>query len=126
LANLDWLVVRDFALIESATWWKDGPEIQTGEMHSEDIATEVFFFPAASHTEKDGCFTNTNRMLQWHWAATEPNAEARSDLWFMFHLGRLIRQKLQGSVDPMDRPILDLTWDYPTKGSWRSPTPRPC
>src|SRR5690348_17612223 len=26
LSNIDWLVVRDFSLIESATWWKDGPE----------------------------------------------------------------------------------------------------
>src|SRR5487761_1883521 len=27
MANLDWLVVRDLVQIESATWWKDGPEI---------------------------------------------------------------------------------------------------
>ena len=25
MANLDWLVVRDFSLIESATWWRRGP-----------------------------------------------------------------------------------------------------
>jgi len=54
MANLEWLVVRDFSLIESATWWKDGPEIDTGEMRTEDIATEVFFFPAAAHIEKTG------------------------------------------------------------------------
>ena len=29
LARLDWLVVRDFSLIESATFWKDGPEIDS-------------------------------------------------------------------------------------------------
>ncbi|GAA3733712.1 formate dehydrogenase [Salinactinospora qingdaonensis] len=113
MANLDWLVVRDFSLIESATWWKDGPEIESGELRTEDIATEVFFFPAASHTEKSGCFTNTNRVLQWHDAAVAPRGDARSDLWFMYHLGRRIREKLAGSTDPMDRPILDLTWDYP-------------
>jgi formate dehydrogenase major subunit len=122
MANLDWLVVRDFSLIESATWWKDGPEISTGELKTEDIATEVFFFPAASHTEKNGTFTNTNRMLQWHWAAKEPDGEARSDLWFMYHLGRIIREKLADSTDPMDRPILDLTWDYPTEGSLAEPS----
>src|SRR5213079_3793967 len=27
MANLDWLVVRDLYLIESATFWKNGPEI---------------------------------------------------------------------------------------------------
>lgn len=116
MANLDWLVVRDFSLIESATWWKDGPEIETGELRTEDIRTEVFFLPAAAHTEKDGSFTNTQRLLQWHHQAVEPPGEARSDLWFTFHLGRIIREKLAGSTDEMDRPVLDLAWDYPTKG----------
>ncbi|GAB2956662.1 formate dehydrogenase [Nonomuraea fastidiosa] len=122
MANLDWLVVRDFSLIESATWWKDGPEIETGELKTEDIRTEVFFLPAASHTEKNGSFTNTNRLLQWHHQAVEPQGDARSDLWFMYHLGRIIREKLAGSTDPMDAPVLDLTWDYPTEGETEEPS----
>ncbi|MFF4650437.1 formate dehydrogenase [Streptomyces sp. NPDC001380] len=122
MAELDWLVVRDFSLIESATWWKDGPEIETGEMRTEDIGTEVFFFPAAAHTEKDGSFTNTNRMLQWHHAAKEPDGDARSDLWFMYHLGRRIKERLRESTDPMDRPVLDLVWDYPTEGPLEEPS----
>ena len=122
MANLDWLVVRDFSLIESATWWKDGPEIETGEMRTEDIATEVFFFPAAAHTEKNGSFTNTQRMLQWHHMAKEPDGDARSDLWFTYHLGRIIRDKLAGSTDEMDRPVLDVTWDYPVEGSIDEPS----
>jgi formate dehydrogenase major subunit len=122
LANLDWLVVRDFSLIESATWWKDGPEIETGELRTQDIGTEVFFFPAAAHTEKNGSFTNTQRMLQWHHQAVEPAGDARSDLWFYYHLGRIIRQKLAGSADPMDRPLLDLTWDYPVEGPLAEPS----
>ncbi len=122
LANLDWLVVRDFSMIESATWWKDGPEIETGELRTEDIATEVFFLPAAAHTEKEGSFTNTQRLLQWHHQAVEPAGDARSDLWFYFHLGRIIRAKLAGSTDPRDRPLLDLTWDYPTEGPRDEPS----
>jgi formate dehydrogenase major subunit len=133
MANLDWLVVRDLSLIESATWWQNGPEIETGEMRTEDIKTEVFFLPAAAHTEKDGSFTNTQRMLQWHHTAVEPAGDVRSDLWFTFHLGRRIRQKLaQGragepsypdgvSAAEMDRPVLDLTWDYPVKGPLEEP-----
>ena len=97
MAKLDWLVVRDFSLIESATWWKDGPEIESGELRTEDIQTEVFFFPAAAHTEKEGTFTNTQRMLQWHETAVEPAGEQRSDLWFMYHLGRVIREICAGS-----------------------------
>jgi formate dehydrogenase major subunit len=122
MAKLDWLVVRDFSLIESATWWKDGPEIQTGELRTEEIGTEVFFFPAAAHTEKSGSFTNTNRLLQWHHQAVEPAGDSRSDMWFVFHLGRLIRQKLAGSPDDRDRPVLDLTWDYPTEGANDDPS----
>ncbi len=121
MAELDWLVVRDFSLIESATWWKDGPEIDSGEMRTEDIATEVFFMPAAAHTEKDGSFTNTQRLLQWHHAAVEPTGDARSELWFTYHLGRIIRDKLAGSTDEMDRPIVDLTWEYPTHGEHDDP-----
>src|SRR6201989_3076845 len=125
MAKLDWLVVRDFSLIESATWWKDGPEIETGEMRTEDIATEVFFFPAAAHTEKDGTFTNTQRMLQWHHKAVDPVEEQRSDLWFTYHLGRKIRERLAGSTDEVDAPILDLTWDYPTEGELDEPLADP-
>jgi formate dehydrogenase major subunit len=122
MAQLDWLVVRDFSLIESATWWKDGPEIATGEMRTEDVGTEVFFFPAAAHTEKDGTFTNTNRMLQWHHQAVEPEGEARSDLWFVYHLGRLIRERLADSQDPMDEPVKALAWSYPTHGPQDEPS----
>src|SRR5689334_16167551 len=121
MANLDWLVVRDFSLIESATFWQDGPEIETGELKTEDIKTEVFFMPAAAHTEKSGSFTNTQRLLQWHHQAVEPAGDARSELWFAYHLGRLIREKLAGSTDAMDRPLLDLTWDYPTEGKTAGP-----
>ena len=59
-------------MIESATFWKDGPEIATGELRTEDIQTEVFFLPAAAHTEKSGSFTQTQRMLQWHHKAVAP------------------------------------------------------
>ena len=100
LAKLDWLVVRDLVEIESATFWLDGPEIETGELVTADVGTEVFLLPAAAHTEKDGTFTNTQRLLQWHHKAVEPPGDCRSDLWFTYHLGRLIREKLAG----LDRP----------------------
>ncbi len=121
MANLKWLVVRDLQMIESATFWKDGPEIQTGELRTEDIGTEVFFLPASAHTEKSGSFTNTQRLLQWHHKAVEPPGDCRSELHFMFHLTRRIRDKLAGSTEPRDRAVLDLTWDYPTEGEHDEP-----
>ncbi len=77
MANLDWLVVRDLYLIESATFWKNGPEIATGEMAPERCKTEVFFLPAASHVEKEGTFTQTQRLLQWREKALEPPGDCR-------------------------------------------------
>jgi formate dehydrogenase major subunit len=114
MAHLKWLVVRDLNMIESASFWKDGPEIATGELHTADIATEVFFMPAAAHTEKDGTFTQTQRMLQWHHKAVDPPGDARSELHFFHELGRALRARLASSAAPRDAPLRNLTWDYPT------------
>jgi formate dehydrogenase major subunit len=122
MANLDWLVVRDLVEIESATFWRDSPEIGTGEIVPEECRTEVFFLPAASHVEKEGTFTQTQRLLQWREKALDPAGDCRSELWFFFHLGRLIREKLAASTDPRDRPLLDLAWDYPLHGMHDEPS----
>ncbi len=122
MANLKWLVVRDLQMVESATFWKDGPEIETGELRTQDIETEVFYLPGAAHTEKDGSFTNTQRLLQWHHKAVEPPGDCRSELHFMFHLIARIRSKLEASTEARDRAILDLKWDYPTHGPTTEPS----
>jgi formate dehydrogenase major subunit len=122
MANLDWLVVRDLYLIESATFWKDGPEVRTGEIVPEECRTEVFVMPAASHVEKAGTFTQTQRLLQWREKALDPPGDARSELWFFYHLGRIIRRRLAGSAEARDRPILDLAWDYETEGTHEEPS----
>ena len=113
MSHLKWLVVRDYSMIESATWWKDGPEISSGELRTEDIATEVFYLPAANHMEKAGTFTQTQRMVQWREQAVPPPGEAQSELHFFYEFGRRLRARLAESTDPRDRPLLDLTWDYP-------------
>ncbi len=121
LRNLEWLVVRDLTEIETASFWYDSAEVEDGDLRPEDIATEVFFLPAAAHTEKDGTFTSTERLLQWHFKAVEPPADCRSDLWFVYHLGRRVRERLAGSTAPRDRGIQALTWDYPTQGPHDDP-----
>ncbi len=121
MANLDFLVVRDLFEIESATFWKNSPEVETGEIVPQECRTEVFLMPAASHVEKEGTFTQTQRMLQWREKAVEPPGDCRSELWFFYHLGRLIRERLAGSTAERDRPLLDLAWDYPMLGDTDDP-----
>jgi formate dehydrogenase major subunit len=113
MRKLEWMVVRDFAPTETAEFWRESPE---------DIATEVFFFPAAAHTEKDGSFTNTQRLLQWHAKAVEPSGDARSELWFAYHLGRRLKKHYEVSAEWRDRGIRALTWDYPTHGAIDEPS----
>jgi formate dehydrogenase major subunit len=122
LTKLKWLVVRDLVETESASFWRDSPEVRDGEFRTEDIQTEVFLMPAASHVEKEGTFTQTQRLLQWRDKALEPPGDARSELWFMHHLTKRIKAKLAGSGDPRDRPILDLAWDYPEHGEHAEPS----
>jgi formate dehydrogenase major subunit len=122
MSKLKWLVVRDLFEVETASFWKDSPEIERGELTTGDIGTEVFFMPAASHVEKDGSFTNTQRLLQWHHKAVEPKGDCRSELWFYYHLGRLIQQKLADSKEQHDDPVKQLQWHYPTSGEAAEPS----
>jgi formate dehydrogenase major subunit len=113
LSKLKWLVVRDMVEIESATFWRDSPEIERGELKAEDIETEVFFFPAAGHAEKAGAFTQTQRMLQWRQKAVDPPGDARSEGWFMHQLALRLIAKAKKSNDPLDEPLRALDWWYP-------------
>lgn len=112
LAKLDWLVVRDLYETETASFWKDSPEVRSGELRPEQIPTEVFLMPAAATAEMDGSYTNTQRLIQWHERAADPPGDARSDLWFTFHLMRRLKTMYAESRLERDRPIQALTWDY--------------
>jgi formate dehydrogenase major subunit len=112
LAKLEWLVVRDLYETETATFWKNSPEVTSGQVKPEDIKTEVFLLPAAAVAETDGSFTNTQRLLQWHEKAADPPGDARSDIWFSYHLGRRLKQLYASSQEKRDRPIQAMTWDY--------------
>jgi formate dehydrogenase major subunit len=112
LAKLDWIVVRDLYETETASFWKDSPEVKDGTLKTEDIATEVFFLPAAAVAEMDGSFTNTQRLVQWHEKALDPPEDCRSDIWFTYHLGLRLKELYKDSTEKRDRPIQSLVWDY--------------
>src|SRR5438270_16009 len=66
-------------------------------------------------------------MLKAWWGANATSAneycfDYLPDLWFVYQLGRRIREKLAGSLEPKDKPILELTWDYPTHGEHEEPS----
>jgi formate dehydrogenase major subunit len=121
LANLRWLVVRDLVETETATFWLDSPEVQRGELRIEEIATEVFFFPAAAHAEKNGSFTNTQRLIQWHEKAIDAPGDARSEAWFVYHLGRRLKAKADATSEPHHAPLRALSWTYPLEAPRAEP-----
>ena len=106
MERLKWMVVVDSYETETASFWR------RGGADPATIGTEMFFLPAATVLEKDGTMVNTNRLLQWHDRAIAPAAQARSDLYYIYHLGRRLRALYAGSADSKDRPLLDLTWEY--------------
>ena len=121
LAKLDWMVVRDFAMTETANFWQKGRLVERGELRPEDIGTEIFFMPCALAGEKAGTVTNTSRLVQWHDAVVEAPGDSRSDLWFIYHLGRRLKEMYAGSAERRDAGLQALTWDYPEEGERREP-----
>ena len=108
LTQLDWLVAIDLYETETAAFWYAAPE----GWNPADIKTEVFLLPTAGPGEKEGTFTNTQRLLQYHDKGVDPPGDARSDLWFLYHLGRRLKDLYRGSTNPRDQGLLNLTWDY--------------
>jgi formate dehydrogenase major subunit len=122
LAKLKWLVVRDMVETETASFWYASPEVERGELLPESIATEVFLFPAAGTAEKAGTFTNTQRLLQHREKAVDPPGDARSETWFMVHLGRRLKAMVKDDHDSRNEGLRALTWDYATEGPQAEPT----
>lgn len=109
MSKLDWCVIRDLYPVEISDFWKyQGTDPKT-------VSTEVFLMPAAAVAEKEGSYTNTQRMLQWHDKAVDPPGDARSETWFMYHLGRRLQELYKNSTLERDKPIQHLQWELPIK-----------
>jgi formate dehydrogenase major subunit len=120
LGKLDWLVVKDNWVTETAAFWQNAPEVRSGHVKPADIKTEVFFFPSAQVAEYEGSFTNTMRMLQWHYKAAQPPGDCRSDMWFTHQLARRLKKLYADSTAPRDEGFKNLVWDFePDPGAVR-------
>jgi formate dehydrogenase major subunit len=112
MRKLEWLVVKDNWLHETAHFWKTAPEIASGEVKPEDIKTEVFFFPAAQVAETEGTFTNTQRMMQFHFKAADAPGDCRTDVWFTYQLGKRLKKLYADSQAPRDEGFKNMVFDY--------------
>src|SRR5438128_114364 len=112
LARLEWLVVKDNWLTEAAAFSQNTPAITCSQLPTQDVRTEVFFFPAAQVAAYEGSFTNTQRMLQWHFKAADPPGDCRTDLWFTHQLARRLKKMYAESTLPRDEGFKHLVWEY--------------
>src|SRR5712664_1047650 len=112
LRELDWLVVKDNWLTETASYWYQAPEVKDGRVHSSDIRTEIFFFPSTQIAEYDGSFTNTPRMLQWHSKSVDAPGDCRTDTWFYHNLAKRLKKAYAASTAPRDQGWNNLLWDF--------------
>ena len=113
LAKLDWLVVKDIFLTETAEFWKapaSAPHREAADTKS--IKTEVFFLPAAPAAEKDGSLTNTMRLIQWHEKAVNPPGDVTSDAEFVTSLAKRLQKLYAGSKKSRDKGFLSASFEY--------------
>jgi formate dehydrogenase major subunit len=106
LGKLEWLVVKDIFLTETAEFWK------APGASAKDIKTEVFFLPAAPAAEKDGSLTNTMRLIQWHEKAVNPPGDVTSDGEFFVSLAKRLQKLYAGSKKDRDQGFLATRWNY--------------
>src|SRR6266581_9146709 len=106
MQRLDWLVVKDIFLTETAEVWKaPGTDPKT-------VKTEVFFMPAAPAAEKDGSLTNTMRLIQWHEKAVTPPGDVTSDAEFVTNLGKRLQKLYAGSSKSRDKGFLAANFQF--------------
>ena len=73
MANLDWLVVADQVITESASFWN------APDMNPSEIDTTVYYLPCALIYEKPGIILNSGRWIQYRYQAVEPWDQAKPD-----------------------------------------------
>ncbi len=110
LSKLKWLVTIDPLDTETASFFQNHGEFN--DVDPAKIQTEVFRLPSGSFAEDEGSFTNSGRLMQWHWAAAEPPGEARRDALIMADLYQRIRALYEKDGGAFPEPILRLHWPY--------------
>ena len=82
LRKLDWLVVKDNWLTETATFWKNAPGGQERRGEAADIKTEVFFSSRPPRSPRSRHLHQHAAPAALHHKAAEAPGDCRSDTWF--------------------------------------------
>ena len=110
MANMDWLVVVDQVITETADFWC------APGMDATKVPTTCFFLPCALIYEKPGTILNSGRWMQWRYQAVEPWDEAKPDYEICDLIWTKICELYENEKDDEKTanpdPILKMKWDY--------------
>ncbi len=117
LAKLKYLVVIDPLVTDTSEFWKNHGELN--EVDASKIPTEVFRLPADCFAEDTGSFTNSGRVIQWHWKAADGPGESKGDIEIIATLFQKLKAMYAKDGGKLPDPILNLSWPHriPTKPS---------
>jgi formate dehydrogenase major subunit len=117
LAKLKYLVIIDPLVTDTSEFWKNHGEFN--EVDASKVATEVFRLPADCFAEDTGSFTNSGRVIQWHWKAADGPGESKGDVEIIATLFQKLKSMYAKDGGKLPDPILNLSWPHriPTKPS---------
>jgi formate dehydrogenase major subunit len=117
LAKLKYLVIIDPLVTDTSEFWKNHGEFN--EVDASKVATEVFRLPADCFAEDTGSFTNSGRVIQWHWKAADGPGESKGDVEIIATLFQKLKAMYAKDGGKLPDPILNLSWPHriPTKPS---------
>jgi formate dehydrogenase major subunit len=111
LSKLKWLVVAENFEQETSAFWR-ADILSLVDLKPEDVQTEVFLLPAANFAEKDGCFVNSARWIQWKWKAVDPPGDAKPDQEIVGRIFLKVRELYEREGGTFPDPIRNLNWWY--------------
>jgi formate dehydrogenase major subunit len=110
LAKLKYLVVVDPLVTDTSEFWK--PHGEFNEADPAKIQTEVFRLPANLFAESSGSFTNSGRVIQWHWKAADGPGDSKGDVEILATLFQKLKAMYAAEGGKLPEPILNLSWPY--------------
>jgi len=110
LAKLKYLVIIDPLATDTSEFWK--PHGELNEVDPAKIATEVFRLPCNLFAEETGSFTNSGRVIQWHWKAADGPGEAKGDAEIVAALFLKLKEMYAKDGGAFPDAINGITWPY--------------